>query len=288
MKNKSLIIVNIILLSCVVIALVVFMVFGLNGRFNFALGEYNLLKREEFKVQEVEKLVSELKSFDLTVKYGDIDTVVVEVYGSDKNKDNFLIDNKNGDLTVKQTGSSICFGFCYSNSEVIVYVPEDFKQDATLKSISGEIEVLVDLDTAQIETTSGDIRVNTLNVGKINSTSGEIKVKKGDNLSINSTSGDVEVVDSNYLEVKTLSGEVLINKLTSGGNIKTTSGDISIDRFRISEDTNISSTSGEVDIYLENDAYILTDTKSGDIDIKKSRGDYELNIKTTSGDITVK
>jgi len=289
MKNKTLIITNIIILSFIIIALICFMIWGSFGNFNFWDFKGKLISSDTYSIAEVKKITSNLKSYDLEIMESDTSEIIVEVYGNKKSENNLKINNEGANLNIKQIGSTMCFGFC-STSKVIVYIPSNLPIDLDLLSISGEIEVNPDFINSNtiIKTTSGDIKANNLYSSTIKSTSGDIEISSINEGSIVTTSGDISIDYLKSCDIKSTSGEINITELSSGGTIKTTSGDIEIDRFTINENTFISSTSGEIEIDLLNEAYIDAQTKSGDKDIKKSRGEYELIINTTSGDITVR
>lgn len=289
MKNKALILINIIILSIIIVALICFMIWGSFGNFNFWNFKNELISTSTYNVNEIKSITSNLKSFDLEIEESHTNEIIVEIYGDKKNQDDLKITTSSNTLDLKQVGSSFCIGFC-STGKIIVYVPNNLDVNLDLYSSSGDIDIFPDIINRNVKTitTSGDITLNYLISGTIKSTSGEIKITNINEGNISTTSGDINIGSINNGTIKSTSGEVYIDNLTSGAEIKTTSGDIEINRFTINENTNITSTSGEVDIYLLNEAFIEASTKSGDRNIKKSRGEYELNISTTSGDITVR
>lgn len=290
MNNKTLIVTNIIILVCIIIGLIWFMFWGFNLKFNFGGVDKKIIKTENFKIEDIKSIISDVKSYDLVLTEGKSDEVKVEFYSSDKNKNNLNIVNKNGALTVEQTGSSICFGFCNMDSEIIIYVPSGFLGKINFSSNSGDIEVLTDLlgSDYNIKTTSGDIALGYLNTCKIRSISGSVSIDKGKSVDIATTSGDVIIDKLEEASIKTVSGEIDINNLLSGGNFNTTSGDIEINNFMIDKNTRFETTSGEIEINLLNEALINVSTVSGEKDIKSSYGEYKLDVKTVSGDVKIK
>ena len=67
------------------------------------------------------------------------------------------------------------------------------------------------------------------------------------------------------------------------------SGSIEIDSLNISENSLITTKSGNVHINSKNDIYVETETVSGDDNIKNNnrKADIEVKIATTSGSIYV-
>lgn len=289
MKNKALIITNILLLICIIIGLLIFMIFGMNGRISFWKTKSSLLKTEVYQIEDITKLISDVKSYDVILEKSQESEIKVEVYGSKKSDKDIKVELVNKELHINQAGSTFCFGFCWSNEKVIVYVPDNLEISTLLKSTSGDIIVKSALTTeSEIKTTSGDIDIRYANKINAKSTSGEIEIGELKTGTLKSTSGDITVKKVEFMNAKTTSGEIEVEQLNGYGNFSSTSGDIDINAFTIRDDSSLETTSGDIEIYLKNEANIYTDTKSGEAHIKKSHGEHELNLKTTSGDITVR
>ncbi|MCM1052775.1 MAG: DUF4097 domain-containing protein [Ruminococcus sp.] len=308
MKNKSLIITNIIILSCVAIGLTVLLFLGTSTNFNFVKENSELLYQKEFNLNDISLLTANIKNFDLTFKESSTNDIKIEVYGAIKNKDSIEISLNNNELFVNQTKhkSTICIGFCFHHNEIVISMPKDININTNLKAVSGDIKIdnnlnekgvitttsgdisLNSLNKADITSTSGDITLKNINKGSVSSTSGDITINEIKEGTITTISGDIEVNNTDSLEVSSTSGEIEISKANKLLNAKTTSGDIKIRSFNIENDSKITSTSGDITINLLNDAYIEAKTTSGDKDIKSTNGDYKLTLKTTSGDITVR
>lgn len=286
-ENKALIITNIILLGCIIIGLLVFMIFGLNGKITFWGGENKLTQKLEFNDINNNVLV-DVKSYDIEIIESSTDKIEVEVYGNEKTKNNVIITN-NGSLEIKQKKSTLCFGFCYS-AKIIIKLPTYYQGKFNLNTISGDIKSNISFKDIEnnVSTTSGDIELLDVLKGKITSTSGEISINYLSDGKVKTTSGDIEIKTVENGDISSTSGEIDIDNFTGFGDIGTVSGDIKIDRFEILGNSSLSSTSGEVKVKLINDAYIIAESVSGDKDIKASRGEYELRAKTISGDITIK
>lgn len=288
-NNKALIITNIILLSCIVIGLLIFMVFGLNGKINFFSDRTRLIDTIKYEDTNINKVLVSVKSYDIKIEENDTNNIIVEIYGDKKAKENTEVSNTNGVLNINQKRSTMCFGFCY-NTSIIIKLPKNYEGKFDIDTISGDITSKLDFKETEnnISTTSGDILLPNIESGNIKSTSGEVTINSLKTGKVKSTSGDILISSLGNGEVISTSGEIEIEDFSGFGSIETTSGDIKLSHFEILGNTSISSTSGEIRIKLINEAYITADSVSGDKNIKSSRGEYDLKLKTISGDIDVR
>ena len=287
MKNKALIITNIILLCCMIIGLLIFMIWGIGSKHSFWEFKNELLFTKTYNIEDISKIKTDLKSYDIEFKAANDNNFKVEVYGNEKNKDNVKININNNTLNIDQKGSSICFGFCYSDNVVVIYVPESFNKELDIHTISGDIDVYVDTLKVNLKTTSGDIKMQNVEYASINTTSGNVKLEEAKEANINTVSGDVRVSSSENIDIKTTSGDITILEVTKRIYLNSTSGDVTVQDFTINSDSKVHTVSGEVNINLRNEANISAETRSGDKDIKNTNGEFKLDIKTTSGDVTV-
>ncbi len=288
MKNRVLIVTNIIILSCIIIGLLIFMFWGIGGNHDLFQVKHEILYSETYNLNDIEKIKTDLKSYDVEIKESNDNNFKVEVYGNEKNKDNIKLKVNNKELNIDQIGSSICFGFCYSDSAVVIYMPKENIIELDINTISGDIDIFDDiLNKVNLKTTSGDIKVKNLEEAIINTTSGNVMVDKVKEAVINTVSGDINVDNTQNIKVKSTSGDITIMEVREAFDIKSTSGDVTIRDLIINNDSKVVTVSGDVTINLNNDADINVNTRSGDRDIKHSKGEYNLDIKTTSGDITV-
>lgn len=288
MKNKTLIITNIIVLSCIAIGLLIFMFWGIGTNHHFFNIKNELLYTETYNINEISKIKTELKSYDIEFKENNNNEVKIEVYGNEKNKENIDAKIKNETLNIEQKGSSICFGFCYSDNLIIIYMPKENNLGLDINTVSGDIDILVDVSNdISLKSISGDIKTKNLKDASLNTTSGDINVEKVRNASLNTVSGDIKVNEASNIDAKSTSGDITILEVTNKLSIKSTSGDVTVRDFTINSDSKVNTVSGEVNINLTNNANINAETRSGDKDIKNSNGEFNLDIKTTSGDITV-
>lgn len=288
-NNKSLIITNIILLSCIIVGLLIFMIFGMYGKLDF-YGGSKLVDTKTFKDLNLNNVIVDVKSYDIKLEENTTNEIEVLVYGNEKTKNNLEIESSNGILKVKQPKSTICFGFCFGSSNIIIKVPKNYQGKYDINTISGEIISKVNFysEDNNVGSTSGDISLQDVASSSIKSTSGDIKINSLNNSKVKTTSGDIDLNTLKNSDVSSTSGEIEISEFIGSGEIETTSGDIRISRFEILGNTSITSVSGDIKLKLLNEAYIIAESVSGDKNIKASRGEYDLRLKTISGDITVK
>lgn len=294
MKNS--VIIKVILLVILALGLLAIMILLLaNGGktfWNFWKYKKVELYNETYSLEDIKKLDLDLTSFDVTIRDSEDNNIRVVVNGKEDRKDLISISNDENVLKVKQSAKkSICFGFCFYDDEVIIYVPKnEYNYSMKVKNVSGDVSILDKYDSnMEIETVSGDIDIEGSLDLDVKSVSGDINVKNAGNLVVKSTSGDINIDTALSVILDTKSGEVDINS-TKYVELKTISGDVNINNLEIDGTSSIVTTSGEVNVYNINDVYIETKTTSGDVSISHSdrKSGNVLTIKTTSGDITVK
>ncbi|MBR5662351.1 MAG: DUF4097 family beta strand repeat protein [Bacilli bacterium] len=247
--------IKITLLVLVCLCLVGFMIAFIKSGFDFSKMKAELVYDEKYEADGIKTILVDTKSSDINIYESDDEEIKIKIYSDKKDKINVNKTDNEISIVNKQT-SQMCFGFCFGNRKIDIYVP---------KTYEGKFE---------IKTTSGDIKsdLETSNDYKIKVTSGDIKIDRVNSLSGSATSGDIE-----------------IKEISSSINFKTTSGDIEIDMFDVKANSSIKVTSGDVEINQLTGAYVDASAKSGDIKVKNNdrHADYELIIKTTSGDIEV-
>ena len=248
--------VKITLLSIIIIALVGVMVLVMTGSFDFTK-KSKLVFNKDYEIDEIKDIRIDVRSEDIDIEESDSDKITVKIYAVKDNLFDVKIDDDKT-LIIKQNRNvkNVCIGICLGRKDIVVYLPKEY---------IGKID---------IDATSADITSI---------------VKNNLDYKINVTSGDIEINNANSLSGKATSGDVDINSINSYINFKTTSGDFEIGSIKLEKDSNISVTSGDVDIDNVENGYIETSVKSGDVKIKNNdrHAEYVLSIKTTSGDITV-
>ncbi len=261
-NNKGLIITLIIVFSICAICLSFLLGFLLihkevgffnMARFHFA-SKTEMIYNEEFLVSDISKINIYSSSGDITVKEADTSKIEVRVYGKDKNS--VRVSNSNHILSIDYKDVVNCIGFCFYREDIEIIVPKNYKLDTN------------------IESKYGDITIGSFNDGKlvIDSDSGDIDIKNISDVKINSRYGDISIVEvKRHLD------------------IKSSSGDIEIDRANLLENSKINSSYGDIEIGQIGDVYVDAKTDFGDVDIKSNNRYAKVNlvINSNSGDIEI-
>ena len=287
MKNKKLIIIMIAILVIIIIALIGTVIWGIRSGSNFSFFEEEVVLLDE-SFKDINEINVNEKSYDVKIKESTSEEIRVEVTGSRKNKDKIKVEQNENELSINQEGSTICIGFCFYGEEITIYLPKDKMITYNHTSSSGSLSSSASLAKGNILVTSGDIDLKNITEGNIESTSGNITLENSDHLEVSSTSGDITVNEAQNMNAEARSGNIKIDRITSQAHIATTSGDITIEKLNINEDSNLKVRTGNIEVGLEEKVFIDATTKSGDIDIDNTNANPTLTITTTSGDITAK
>lgn len=209
-------------------------------------------------------------------EYGDIDISTssgdVE-FGGAFTADKVNIDTASGDMKVS---TLTCKKLTANGASADIELNTVNCEELSAKTASGEIEF--DDVTARelsVRSTSGGIELDDVTARElsVSSTSGDI---------------DLRNVRTDSLKTTTSSGEVeLENVLVDGKmSLESTSGDIGLERCDAAE-LKISSTSGSVYGSLLTGKTFIAHSTSGDIDIPRTDNGGRCEVSTTSGDITL-
>ena len=267
-------IIAISILSLLAISITIVFTKLMKGEYDFNM--FKLDSKME-KIDEIEKNIDEVKNINLYLLSTDViikesEKVSVEYFSNQK--DNAKIEYNDNTISINEEElNNICVGICNVRRKVVVYLPKTYTGKLLIDTKSGDIESLIDLKNVEINTASADVDLKDI-----------------ENASIRTMSGDVSTEKVNDLVVSTASGDVDVKEITNKVDIKTVSGDISIYKLEIKENSSLKTTSGDVVVHSNNsNCYVETNTTSGDVRVKKSdrKSDLELIINTTSGDIRV-
>lgn len=307
------IIILIIVLMMLVISFTKVLIFAIhNNNWNWFLGfgsgkelrknEY-IRKEESIDLVDVDKIELEFKSSDLNVHFTeDTKMRVVQYSTKELNEDElFKVNRTSSTINISEKNKIYFFyiGF-FDQKAYDVYIPKEYEKTLKISLVSGNIEVDESLkfEDLTISSTSGDIKMRDIEAKSIGieTVSGDIKLQnlKEDNLKLKTTSGDISMGNIvGEIEAKTTSGEIESRKIEGNVEMQSVSGNIECEDFRITGDSNIKTTSGEVKMYLneESNCEIFTDTVSGNVTLPNRRNVMgnapyvELKVKTTSGNI---
>lgn len=177
-----------------------------------------------------------------------------------------------------------------------------FLNTVTARSTSGKVTLggkTVDGDctatTADLETTSGEIRVRTVTLDRLTAQTGSGGIRMEsvtvtEATDLETTSGEITLLYTTCgtLTAETGSGGIDLTDTTVTGHIQaeTTSGSIRFARAD-AETLDLKTTSGSVKGSLLTPKIFYTDTTSGSVDVPKSTVGGLCEIRTTSGSIRI-
>lgn len=342
--NKKLVITQIIIWSVIGLFLLGVLVVGLFGNFAgarfrpFIFGELKVVHEETVSPEGIGELKLDLRSMDLLVSVTDEQDIrIVQLSTSELDpQEYFTLENANGRILVKQPDICRFWGLnifqIAANQQIQLFIPKSYVQNLTLKTSSGNVTMLTALAAADIrlDLTSGNLTGDYPINGKavdINVTSGNIYLDAVvcDGYSVGSTSGDVDIasiegagkvwstsgnvrldmLSGGNFKVNATSGNIGIGSCNGSGSIHTGSGSIAVDFAQITGDTSIGATSGDIKVYLPQNASVslYAACTSGDINSNLAlsyakggksatasvgSGPYaELTVQTTSGNVSV-
>lgn len=292
MTDRTYKIIKICFLTVIALLLTSILVVSLKGKFHF--DDYfnsrsEIIYKEEYKASDIKNIKVNTTSGDLEIIHSKDNKIKVEAYG--KKKSDVKVTLSENTLDIDYPGKNICVGFCFYNNQIKVYVPNSYAGNFNIISTTGDI-LAGDFDKANydISNTSGNVRLGNANNLKIISTSGDVTVQKTNILEASSLSGDIYAYNGNHVTAKTTSADIHLEEIFDYVNATSVSGDIRITKLNISENSKISSKSGDVIINDLNNVYVNTKTTSGDVhvDDNNRKAKEELEIKTISGDIYVR
>ncbi len=266
----------------------------------------NIRKEEKIAIDDVKKLNLEFKSSDLNVFFTEESDIRVVQYSYKELREDqlFSVDKSSSSVEISENRKSQIHMFFYIGfMEQIaydVYIPKTYEKDLEIKSVSGDIEVNESLkfEDLTISSTSGDVKMGNVEAQniKIETISGDIKLQdiKSDNLKLKAVSGDIKALSAiGNIEAKTTSGEIEFGKIDGRIDATSVSGNVKSEDFKVTRDSKIKTTSGDVKMYLneESNCEIGTKTVSGNVTLPNRRNVMgmepyvELNIETVSGNI---
>ena len=295
MKNKSLTITLIVLLSIIVILLSIFFVGILTNRaskflnFNFGHKVSNELVIDKEYDTIFKEIKIESKASDIEIKHGNESQIKVVIYGD---KEQTRVDRTNETLTIISSGKS-CVGFCFNTTiaRIEVYLPVDFENKVIIENNYGDIKI-DDFESMTLEANldAGDIEVESVQLATINNHYGDIKISKySKEINIEEDCGDVDINEVENIKVVNKYGDIKIDKVTNKLNLNNNCGDIKVGSIYLKENSTIEDNLGDIEIGKTNQIYIDAKTSLGDIDIKNNyrESDITLTIKNDCGDIEV-
>ncbi len=309
------IIVLIIILVILVIGLCKLLVFSIHhNNWNWFMGfgnsggvrkEENIRKEQKIDITDITKINLEFKSSDLNVFFTEDTNIRVVQYAFRelKEEDLFKVNKTSSNVSITEDNRPRFHFFYFGMIDGMaydVYLPKTYEGSLEMKAVSGDIEVNENLkfNDLVIFSTSGDVKMENVEAKniRIETVSGDIKLQKlkEDAIRLKSVSGDITVEEAGgNIEAKTTSGNIEIQKIEGNVDLNSISGDIKSNNFKVTGNSKIKTTSGNVKTYLnqESNCEIQTKSVSGNVTLPNKRNvmGHEpyvtLDIETISGNI---
>lgn len=294
MKNKSWLIILIVVLSIIAISLTTFMILLLNNKVSIGRFRWWHTISEELVVDET--FDTSFNEVNITSKAADIhilastdNKVRVMIYGD---KDKTSVEEQNGVLKIKSEKEK-CIGICFNDqiAKIEVYLPTTYSENIMISSKYGDIEISeFEKANMTIEEDAGDITVDKVNVANIKNNYGDITVKNSSYLIIKESAGDIKIGTVKGAVISNNYGDTKLENVTEYIDIDEDCGDIKIDNLNIIKNSKIENSLGDITIGNTNEIYIDANTNLGNIKINNNynKSDITLTIKNDCGDIKVK
>ncbi|MDE5587495.1 MAG: DUF4097 domain-containing protein, partial [Bacilli bacterium] len=182
MKNKTLIILSIIILSVLTIGLTIFMIFMIGGNFrfrNFTIFQTvsKNLAFEQIYEEDFDKINLDVDAGDIFIKESADDKVKVLVYGDEED----ITVNANGGQLKIDVKDKKCHFLCFKRtiSKVEIYLPSDYSQLIQIENDYGDTKIekylSADIDVVQ---KYGDISIDGAKEVEIKNDYGDIIIDK--------------------------------------------------------------------------------------------------------------
>lgn len=294
MKNRTLIIVMIVILSIFAITLTTFMVALLTNKtqfINFRFGYKNLSDKliidESYDI-DFDKVSIEADASEIEVNISNDDKFKVLIYTDEADA---KVQTINNELSIIATEKP-CVGFCFHRklSKIEVYIPKNYENLIKIENKYGDINVnkFSNADI-QIEENCGDVEVLSGENVTINNDYGNITLDYAKVAQIEESAGDVKIGEVDEAIVNNNLGDIHIKQVNHYLDANNDCGDIKIDNVVLSKDSKIKNNLGDIKIKISSDIYIDADTDLGKVKLNNQNKDANitLTIKNDCGDIIV-
>ena len=274
MKNRTLSIVMILLIVLCIGFLTYFMIHAMKDNSFILFGKKTVIDEISYDTE-----------YDEEINYISIDGNLanVNIKESDTNKFKLLIHSKKDKTDVKinnkklyiHTEMDTCKFLCFNEkvAQIDIYVPREYKDEIKINNSIGDIKI------ANIESLNLNIETKT----------GDIKIDKVLKCYIKTKTGDININSVDDLEIETKVGDIEIASVTGVLDIETKTGDIKINNVEIKDNSHITTDVGDIKIKNTYDIYVDAKTDVGDTKVNNNnrKSEIELSIKTRVGDIKV-
>lgn len=259
---------NLIILIAVILCGLMFLL-NLCGVFDLRL---NLAYTNEYNISSVNNINFDMLYYDLEVKTGSNDKIIVKYYGNDKENID-ISSSTNKDLNIEMINHKFSHKNGFLKQKVVVLLPKSYIGTLNVNSTDGDISIKNNFNiNANVETTDGDICLSKINKLIIKSDDGDISINK------------VRVLDLNVID-----SDVIISDIKEEASVMSVEGDITINKFNLTNNSVVESRDGDITIKnIKNASVDASDTLGDKIVAKSYKGTYQLKVNSVKGDIIIR
>jgi hypothetical protein len=227
----------------------------------------------------------------IIIHQNDTDAFMIKEYMNKNNPDYYAhISNTGNKLIVGRGRRPIGIFINTFDVRAEVFIPRSYTGTITIKTTSGGIEAIDEFTckTINIESTSGQIKANSIAAETINVTasSGGIRCEriKG-NITVKTTSGSITVgnVEGNA-DAEASSGRIRIEQIA--GSLKASARSGSIKSEMIGGNVSAEASSGSIDMDMVN-GNIMAKTTSGSIQCSAGENTEDISLVSSSGGVAL-
>ncbi|AGK99391.1 DUF4097 family beta strand repeat-containing protein [Clostridium pasteurianum] len=225
-------------------------------------------KDENISLDNFNKINVDFSSSDIIVQTTDEPNLRVIQKATSKlsEEEKFTINKENDNIIIKRGTFRSVFRIFDFGEKIEVYIPKTYTKDLDIQSSSGNVIFNSDIDLNNLSCTIGS--------GSLQS-KGNVNVNVA-NLKANSGNISVKSLSSKSYKVNTSSSNIAVDSLSGSGDAAASSGNVKINYKDISEYSNVSSHSGDVDLVVPNGLSFQFNGRCSSGDIRSS---FDLNYK---------
>lgn len=260
MKNKTGIILLLILLSIIIFSLTMFLVRYLSGGNTNMIGwgrsSKDIIFNQTYTLEEIQDIDIKQDAGDIIFKESPNDSIEVVIYGDNASAVNVNLTYEKLSIDYTKKMRFFFFNFGVTKNNIIVYIPTKYNKDITIQNDYGNCEI------------------------------GNLEYA---NLDIHCDCGNVEIGKIRNSDIRCDLGTVKATEILNKCNISVDSGNVTIDKLNIQENSSIKADLGNVTIGEINDIYVDAKVDLGNSTVNGSNrsSDITLKIECDCGNITV-
>jgi DUF4097 and DUF4098 domain-containing protein YvlB len=242
----------------------------------------------EIEINNIDEIEIQYRSEDIVILNNNSDKLILKEFMTDNNSEYFAKITNSGNKLSIEAGRRPAFNARFKVS-IEVYIPVS-KKNFTIKTSSGKIDAAGEYTASSmsLETSSGDIQVNSITADRINlkTSSGGVNCRNvNGNSAIETSSGSIvcSVVNGDSI-IKSSSGKIELDKVSGSLNAAARSG--SIRSGKIGGKADIRTSSGDITVNEINGSAVF-EASSGSVYCLAGEGEKNITITTSSGNVVL-